>query len=101
MTVVSVEPPRLHDAIRVAVLAGPADVVHQFVPAILLNGLAEASAEIVQHFIPRHALPLTSAPFTNALQRIEDAIGIFQLIGRDDALGARAAARPGMDGIAF
>ena len=45
--------------------------------------------------------PLALAAFPRALERIENAVGIFELIRRDDALRAGAAAAAGVKRIAF
>src|SRR6185503_954200 len=95
------EPPRLHDAIREPVLTGPAHVVHQLFSSSLDDGLADARAKLVEHLVPRHALPLAAAARAHAPQRIENAIRILELVRRDDALRARAAAAAGVHGIAF
>ena len=101
VAVVAVEAPGLEHAVRVAVLAGTADVVHQLVPPVLFERLPDARAELVQHLIPRHLLPRAGAARAHALQRIQDPIGILELVGRDDALGARPAAAAGMNRVAF
>src|SRR6185312_1477992 len=86
--------PRLQHAIGVAVLAGAADVVHQLVTPPFLDRRADASADVVQGVFPAAAL---AAP----LQRIEDAIGVFELIRGDDPLGAGAAAAARVHRVAF
>src|SRR6476646_10657582 len=101
VTVVAVDAPALQHAIDVAVLAGPADVVYHLVPPVLLNRLADPAADVFELLVPRDARPAAVAARAAALERIENAIWIFELIGRDDALGARAAARPGVDRVAL
>src|SRR5882724_7395115 len=101
MAVVPVEAPRLQHAIDVAVLARTADVIHDLALAALDDRAADPAADVLEHFVPRHALPLARATRARALQRIQDAIRILELIRRDDALRARATAAPRMDRIAF
>jgi len=101
VAVVAVDPPCLQDAVRVAVFARPADVVHQLVPPVLLDRLADPRADVVQRLVPRDARPSALAAFAGALQRIENAIGIVELVRGDDPFRAGAAAAPGMHRIAF
>src|SRR5262249_5081738 len=95
VAVVAVDPPRLQDAVRVAVFAGTADVIHDFVAPVLDDRLSDPAADVVERFVPRHAPPGARSLRAVALERIEDAIRIFELVRRHDALraGASAAAR--------
>src|SRR5262245_36292153 len=101
MAVVSVEAPGLQDAIDIAVLARPSDVIHQLVTPVFLDRASNAPADVGQRFVPADALPLSTAARTFTLEGIENAIGILELVRRDDALGARAAAAARMHGVAF
>ena len=55
----------------------------------------------VERLVPRHPLPLALAALAVAPQRIEDPIRILELVRRDDALGAGAAAAARVQRIAF
>src|SRR5436190_2345202 len=101
MAVMAVDAPRLEHAVGVAVLAGAADVVHDFVAPVLDDRLADARSDVVERLVPRHACPLSGSAIAVALHREQDPIGIVELIGRHDALGARAAAAAGVQRIAF
>ena len=101
MAVVSIHAPRLQDAVRVAVLAGTADVVHDFVPPVLDDRLPYASRDVVQRLVPRHLAPLSRSPLAAAFERVEDPVGILELVGRDDALRARTAAAARVQRIAL
>src|SRR5690606_27513479 len=85
----------------IAVLAGTSDVVHHLVAAVLEDRPADPSADVLERFIPRHLLPASLAALARAAQRIQDAIRILELVGRDDALGAGPSAAAGMHRVAF
>ena len=52
MAVVTVDPPRLQDAVGVAVLAGTADVIHDLVTPILENGFSDSRRDVVERLVP-------------------------------------------------
>src|SRR5258708_2593848 len=101
VAVVAVDAPGLQHPVRVAVLARTADVVHQFVPAAFLDRGANAAADVAERLVPRDARPLACAALARAAQGIQDAVGILELVRRDDALGARAAAAARVHRVAF
>ena len=82
------------DAIRVPSSTGPADVIHDFAPPSLLNRPTHAAADVGERFVPRHAAPGTRSARAVALQRIQDAVRIFELIRR----AALAHVRPRLPG---
>src|SRR5205823_1933028 len=63
--------------------------------------LADAAAEVVERRLPAEALPLAADALARSLQGMEDAIGVGQLIRRDAAFRARAAAADRMERVAF
>src|SRR4029077_16439173 len=63
--------------------------------------LPDAAGHVVQYLVPRHALPLSRAPLALAPQRIEDALGIRDLVEGGRALGAVAAAAARMHRVAL
>ena len=101
VAVVAVDAPRLQHAVGVAVLAGAADVIHDFVAAVLDDRAAEARGDVVERLVPRHLLPAPAAALALALQRIQNPVGILELIRRDDALRACAPAAAGMRRVAL
>src|SRR5690606_41720247 len=94
--VVTVDAPALEHLLHVAVFAGAADVIHDFVMSIFEQGLADAPADIVQHLIPGGAHPPAGAALAGPLSRLEVAVGVVDLVDRGRALGAVAAARAGV-----
>ncbi len=82
-------------------MAGAADVVHDFVAPLFLQRLTHAAGDVVEHFVPTDPLPLAFAALADALQRITNAFGIANLVERRRPLGAVAAAAAGMLGIAL
>src|SRR5207249_3244609 len=65
------------------------------------NRLPEPAADVVERLVPRDLLPFTGPARPVPLERIQDAIGIVELIRRHDALRARAPAAAGMERVAF
>src|SRR5580658_2201978 len=99
--VVAVDSPGLESALHDEVVAGAADVVHDFFAAIFLKRFADARAESFEHLIPRSARPLPAAARAGSLHWIKDAIGIVNLRNRGRALGTQAPAAGWMFWIAF
>jgi hypothetical protein len=62
---------------------------------------ADARADLGERIVPRDLPPLARAASAVALERIENAIGIVELIRSDDALRTGAAAAAGMERVAF
>ena len=70
----------------------PPEVIHDFLLAALDERLPDAAGDVVEHLVPRHALPLAAAAVAGPAKRIEDALGVLHLIERGRALRAVAAA---------
>src|SRR4029453_10129043 len=64
-------------------------------------GLPDASRDVVERLIPGHALPLPFPAGARPPERVEDALGIGDLIQRGGTLGAVPAAAARMRGIAL
>ena len=101
MGVVTVDPPRLEDPIDVAVLAGPADVVHHRVAAILHERGADLGPDLLERLVPGDPLPLAGAPLAGPLHRVEDPLGVVDLVEGGWALGAVPAPAAGVLGVAL
>lgn len=99
--VVAVYAPGLEHAVHVALVAGASDVVGHFVLAAFLQGVADAPGDVVEHGIPGDALPLALAAFARALQRVQDAVGVGDLVDSGRAFGAVAPAGGGVVGVAL
>src|SRR5205085_5477767 len=99
--VVAVNAPGLQHALDVAVVAGPAHVVHHFIAAAFDERLANLSRERVEHFVPGGALPLAFAARADAFQREEDAFGVVDLVDSGRPLGAVTPARRRVLRVAF
>ena len=90
VAVVPVDPPRLQDALHVAVVPGAPDVVHDLAAAAAREQRAHGRRDLLEHLIPGHALPLPFAPLPGPLQRVEDALGVVDLVDGGRPLGAVA-----------
>src|SRR6266403_1867313 len=102
VAVVTVDPPRVKHALQVDELVpGPAQVIHDFLGPTLDEGLPNAAGDIVERVVPGHALPLPGTPGALAAHRVEDALGILDLIQGGRALGAVATAAARMHGVAL
>ena len=93
--VVGVQTPGGEHALGVAVLARPTDVVHDLVSPVFLDRASNPRGDIVERFVPRDAQPLPFAARSRALQRVEDAMRVLELVQRRRSLGAVPATRSG------
>ena len=65
-------------------------VDHPVAP-VLLNRGANAAGDVVQRLVPRDLLPLAPAPVSHALERLQDAIRVVDLVeGPRDPSGSCA-----------
>src|SRR5215813_12766758 len=102
VAVVAVDSPRMQNALVVdKFVSGTANVVHNLVLATFLQCAPNASAQIVKHFVPGHALPLAFTALARAAQWIEDALRIVDLIDGGRTFGAVASTAAGMRRIAL
>src|SRR6266404_4434521 len=102
VAVVAVDAPRVEDALEVdQLVARPPQMVHHFLLPALDQRVPDAPADVVEHRVPGHALPLALAASGRAPQRIEDALRIRDLVEGRRALGAVAAPAPRMHRVAL
>ncbi len=92
VAVVPVHAPRQQEPLGEAVLAGPAHVVDDLVPAVLHDGGPDPGGDVVEGLVPADALPLPTAAGTDALERVQDALGVVDLVDRRGTFGAVAPA---------
>jgi hypothetical protein len=98
---VSVHAPGGQHTIGIAVLAGAAHVIHDFLLAVFHQCGAYTPGQVIQHAVPRHALPLSAAPRPDTLHGVENPVGIFDLVQCRRTLRAVAAAAAGVERIAL
>src|SRR5262249_10057755 len=102
MAIVPIDAPGVENALVVnKLVTGAPDVVHDFVLAAFLDRLADASPKVVQHLIPRDALPFAFAAFTRPPQRVQDALRIGYLIDGCRPFGEVTSPTARMRRIAF
>src|SRR5579862_1676916 len=101
MRIVAVDAPGLQRALHDEVVAGATDVIHHFFATIFLKRFADAGPESFEHFVPRSARPLATAPGPVPFHRIEDAVGVVNLRDGGGALRAQASATRRVLWIAF
>ncbi len=101
MAVVPIHAPRAQHALHVAIVSRSPDVVHHLVAAVLTNGGAYFGGESVQRLVPRRALPLALAALARALQGIQYALWIVDLVDGGRAFGAVAPATARMVRVAL
>src|ERR1044071_2567340 len=89
----TVDSPRRENSFRESILAGAPDVIHDFAAAIFNNRFANSCSQIVEDLVPTYAFPISCTTFPDAFERIENSIGIVDLIQRRRPLGAIASAR--------
>nr|WP_255277585.1 hypothetical protein [Actinomadura madurae] len=100
MAVVAVHAPGLEEPLREAVLSGTPHVVQDLVVAVVEDRLPDARRDVVERLVPGHALPFPGAALAGPAQGVENALGVVELVDRGGALGAVAAPRAGVRGIA-
>src|SRR5262249_46151331 len=88
-------------ALHIAVVSGPAYVIHNFIVSAFPKGSSDAAGDIVESLIPTYLLPIAFAAFADAFQRMENTFGIVDLSESGRSLGAVAPATARMDGIAL
>ena len=99
--VVSVHAPRRDDPLGVPVLAGTPHVVDDLIAPVLLDGGADAAGDVVESLVPRHLFPLALATLSNALERLQDAVGVVHLVEGGWPLRAVPPAAAGMQRVPF
>src|SRR5436309_1348259 len=88
MAVVPIHPPRSQNAFHVAIVTGPPNMIHDLVAPSLDNRRPDLRGEGVKYLIPRRAFPLALSALARALQRIENALWIVDLVNRRWSFGA-------------
>ncbi len=101
MAVVSIHAPRTQHALHVTIVSGPPHVVHHLVASPFDDGSTNFGGKGIQHFIPANALPLALAALTRALQGIQNALWIVDLVDGGRAFGAVAPTTARMIGVAL
>src|SRR3954453_11248009 len=92
VAVVAIDAPRLQHAFNIAFIARPANVIDDFVAAILFERFANSASDRFQRFLPADAFPLARATLADALKRMQDAVGVIDLIDRGRPFGTQSAA---------
>ena len=101
VAVVAVDAPRLEDPLGEAVLAGPPDVVHHLVHPAIDDGLPDPAADVLEDLVPGDLLELARPSLTDPAQRVEDPLGVGDLVDGGGALGTVAAPRARVGGVAL
>ncbi len=94
MGVVPVDAPGREDALGKSVLPGPANVVHHLVRTAVRDRGADARRDLPERLIPSHPLPFPLAPLAGAPQRVQNPVGIGDLVEGGRTLRAVPPARP-------
>src|SRR5262249_13909329 len=82
-------------------MAGPSHVVHDLVLTPFLQRLPDAPTQIVQDLVPGHSFPLALAALSCPTQRIQNPLGIVDLVDRCRPLGTVSSPAPWVRRIAF
>src|SRR5438046_1991180 len=97
MAVMTVDSPGVKDPLVVEkLMSRTADVIHDLVPAILLERFTHARGDIIERLIPADVLPLSLTPLSDTLERIANPLGIRHLIQRGRAVGPGASPGTGL-----
>src|SRR5215510_6089226 len=98
----SVDAPSVQDPLMIKQLvARTSDMIHDLVAPILFQRFADPCGDVVENFVPAHALPFSLAALPNPLQRIANALRIGYLVQGRGPFRAVASTAAGMFGIAF
>src|SRR5205085_1975433 len=90
-----------HPLVVDELVAGTSNVIHDLVLPAILQSAADLVGEIVEHFVPGNALPLSFAALSGALQGIQNALRIVDLIDGGRTFRAVTATASGMLGISL
>src|SRR5690349_5111499 len=102
VAVVTVDAPGMEHALQIDELVPRTpEVIHDFLLASLDERLPNAAGDVVEHLVPRHALPLAAAARARPSKRIKDALGVLHLIERGRTLRAVAAATARVNRVAL
>src|SRR6185369_12050220 len=88
--------PRRENAFGGTILAGPADVIHDFVSPVFDDCVPNASGDGIERLVPRGLFPFSFTAFTGTFQRKKYAVGIGYLVQRCRTFCTVAAARTWM-----
>src|SRR5262249_25272988 len=81
VAVMSVDAPSMQNPLMIKQLvARTADMIHDPIASILFQRFAYSCRNIVENFVPAHALPFSLSPLSDPLQRIADALRIGYLV---------------------
>src|SRR6185437_7190851 len=102
VAVVAINAPGVQHALVVdQFMTRPPNVVHDLIFTAFRERFADATTQIIEHFVPGRALPFAFAALACATERVENAFRIIYLVDRRRAFGAVAAAAAGMRWIAL
>src|SRR4029077_8260448 len=102
VAIVPVYPPGVKNPLVIQqLMARPADVIHDFISAILLESFAHAGRDVVENFVPTHALPFSLASLSDTFQGITNPFGIGHLVQGCRPFSAVASSAAGMFRVAF
>ena len=99
--VVAVDAPAAQHPFGIPVLTWPAEVHHDLVAPSLGQRGPDPGRQHVQGLVPADPLPSAAASRPGPLHRVQDPVRVGDLVERGRALGAVAAARAGMLGVAL
>ncbi len=93
VAVVPVDPPRLEHPLDEPVLAGTPDVVHHLVATALDDRLADPAGDVGERLVPADPLELARSALAHPAERVQDPLGVVDLVDRGRPLGAVAPTR--------
>src|SRR5580765_1006788 len=97
----SVDAPRLQDAVDKALVPRPPYVIDDLVPPVLDERRADLRRNVVEHLVPRDLFPVAVAALPFSPHRIKYAVLVVDLIERRRPLRAVTPAAAGMIRIAL
>ena len=96
VTVVTIDAPSLQHPLDVALVPGPTDVIDDTVLGPSLQRSPNLRSNLVERLVPVDPLPAAFATLADSLHRVQNPLGIVNLIDCSRALGAGPATASGV-----
>src|SRR5579875_528285 len=101
MAIVAINTPCLENALDIAFVTWSTNVVDDFIMSAFLQRPANAVGDQHEHFRPGDRLPFPAAAWADTPQRLENAVGIVDLVDSRWTFSAEPASAGWMKGIAL
>src|SRR4029453_12309137 len=97
----SVDAPGRQHPLHKTVVPRPPNMVHNLVVPIFEERRGNAAGDLVERLVPAHAFPAARPAPAGAPERVEDPVGVVDLVERRRAFGTVATAAAGVQRVAL